>query len=300
MVFAIDLFASFVEQFKLDLTPPDLGHRCVEHLVRLCYEKAGHGDAEKLTHLLLAAVYTDHNELRLDVPPALQVQFVHARITFRRLLEWALDVNITSPVKLGVVDAVNQLGVALSSFADDKVAMRADGHVEKYAVVLSLHMTALRAGPAPPQAQVMWLEAAKGTAEGRAKFMSSVRNFAAVSGRRKVLDMLQVYLMGPHVVYGGELTTDLNNVAAGGMCAAEPDRLAAEGGMRACNLLMVGHGDEPSVIDYLEESLLRWGGAFVTKLDSIVVPIVSSVPRAIRRRSASSRLAWATRGSTTA
>ena len=60
----------------------------------------------------------------------------------------------------------------------------------------------------PPQALVMWLEAVKGTADGMAKFRSSVRNFAAVTGRRKVLAMLQQHLLGPYLVSGGEVTTE--------------------------------------------------------------------------------------------
>ena len=107
--------------------------------MQLCFARAGHTDAERLTHLLMASVFTDHNELRLDVPPAVQDQFMYARTTYRQLLEWAFDDNITGPVKLGVVDAVNQLGEKLSSFVDEKEAVRADGSVEKYAIVLSLH-----------------------------------------------------------------------------------------------------------------------------------------------------------------
>ena len=118
--------------------------------------------------------------------------------------------------------------------------MRAEGSVDKYAIVLSLPPTAARSSPVPPQALVMWLEAVKGTADGMAKFRSSVRNFAAVPGRRKVLAMLQQHLLGPYVVSGAELTTDVDNVAAGATCAAEPSTLASEGGMRACNLLVVG------------------------------------------------------------
>ena len=80
------------------------------------------------------------------------------------------------------------------------------------------------------------------------------------------------------MVCGGEVTTNLDNISAGGTCAAEPSTLASEGGMRACNLLMVGHGDKALVIDYVEEALLRWGGTFVTKGESVVVPLVSTVP----------------------
>ena len=153
-----NLFASFRAQLLEHLTPSDLGHHFIEHLVQLCFARAGHADAERLTHILMAAAFTDHNELRLDTPPAVQDQFMYARTTFRQLLEFASDDNITGPVKDGVVDAVNQLGEKLSSFVDDKEAVRADASVEKYAIVLSLHSTALRTGPAPPQAQVMWLE----------------------------------------------------------------------------------------------------------------------------------------------
>ena len=68
-----------------------------------------------------------------------------ARLSFRQLLEFAIDDDITGAVKDGVVDAVNQLGEKLSSFVEDKEAVRADASVEKYAIVLSLHPTGPRA-----------------------------------------------------------------------------------------------------------------------------------------------------------
>ena len=48
--------------------------------------------------------------------------------------------------------------------------------------------------------------------------------------------------------------------------------------MRACNLLVVANGDMSLVIEYVEESLLRWGGSFASKGESVVVPLVSTVP----------------------
>ena len=90
-----NLFASFRAQLQEHLTPSDLGHHFIEHLVQLCFARAGHADAERLTHILMAAAFTDHNELRLDTPPAVQDQFMYARTTFRQLLEFASDDNIT-------------------------------------------------------------------------------------------------------------------------------------------------------------------------------------------------------------
>ena len=83
MVSAVNIFRVHIAQLQEHLTPSDLGHHFVEDLVQLCFTRAGHTDAEKLTHLLMASVFTDHNELRLDVPPAVQAQFMYARTTYR-------------------------------------------------------------------------------------------------------------------------------------------------------------------------------------------------------------------------
>ena len=229
MCSAVNVFRVHIAQLKEQLTPSVLGHQFVEDLLLLCFTRAGHSDAVKLTHLLMASVVTDHNELRLDVPPAVQAQFMYARTTYRQLLEWAFDDDIAGPVKPGVVDAVNQLGEKLSSFDDEKEAVRADSNVEKYILVLSLYPTTLRTAAAPPQPQVMWLEAVKGTAEGRTKFISSVRSFAALNGRRKVLAMLQQYILGPYAVVGTELTTDLDDIAAAASARRSRVRTQAQG-----------------------------------------------------------------------
>ena len=96
------------------LTPSDLGHRFVEHLVQQCFEKAGHADAEKLKNLLMAAAIIDQTELRLDKPPAVEDQFQIARLALLNVLEFAIDVNKTGPVKDAVVAAVNELCVRSS------------------------------------------------------------------------------------------------------------------------------------------------------------------------------------------
>ena len=92
-------------QLLAHLTPSDLGHHFSEHLVQLCFARAGHADAERLTHLLMAAAICDHNELRLDTQPAVQDQFMFARLSFRQLLEFAIDDDITGAVKDGVVES---------------------------------------------------------------------------------------------------------------------------------------------------------------------------------------------------
>ena len=123
----------------MHLTPSDLGHRFSEHLVQLCYEKAGHKDAvvaEKLMNLMMAAAICDQTELRLDKPPAVEDQFENARFAFLNLLEFAIDDNKTGAVKDAVVEAVNQLGEKLSSFIEDKESVRAEGSVDKLIVVL--------------------------------------------------------------------------------------------------------------------------------------------------------------------
>ena len=109
MFSAVSVFRTHIAQLKEQLTPSVLGHQFVEDLLLLCFTRAGRTDAVKLTHILMASVITDHNELRLDVPPAVQVLFVYARTAYRQLLEWAFDDDIAGTVKPGVVDAVNQL-----------------------------------------------------------------------------------------------------------------------------------------------------------------------------------------------
>ena len=151
MVSTCNLFASFRAQLLVHLTPSDLGHHFSEHLVQLCFERAGHADAVRLTHFMMAAAICDHNELRLDMPPAVQDQLKYARLSFLQLLELAIDDNITGAMKDAVVDAVNQLGEKLSSFIEDKEAVRAEASVEKYAIVLSLPPTAARSSPVPPR-----------------------------------------------------------------------------------------------------------------------------------------------------
>ena len=51
MVSTFNLFVSFRAQLHVHLTPSDLGHHFSEHLVQLCFERAGHADAVRLTQL---------------------------------------------------------------------------------------------------------------------------------------------------------------------------------------------------------------------------------------------------------
>ena len=99
MNYADSLFASLREHLRVRLTPSDLGHRFLEHLVQQCFESAGYADADKLKNVMMAAAIIDQTELRLDKPPAVEDKFQNARLAFLNVLEIAFDVNKTGPEK---------------------------------------------------------------------------------------------------------------------------------------------------------------------------------------------------------
>ena len=265
------------EHLKIGVTPQYLAYASVAASIRDLLLVAAAQDAEVVYHLLLASALVDQTELRLDKPPAIESKFQKARLTLANIIERAGAPPPAVSLSANEFQAVKAFIKAVEEYTNSKEEMRATGEVTKVFCVLTSTAVASRSSARLPPINVAWQHAAMGTAEDLNKFTTSVRNFAAMTGRRKLLAMFQGLLLGPHVPPGGELVVDVSNPGAGSRNATDPEQLACEG-LRACCVVLLAHGGRAEAIQHVMDTLRATDADGSVVAQPVVMPLVSSAP----------------------